>query len=488
MTNTRNRNQLTTNSAASRRARLPALPRVSTGNRDLDLLLEGLRERMEVREGERGNPFERVVTYRDLVDLGLTTQRSIPTVVPTTSTTPTNPTPPSGVGVPLSNGQVLSIDQFADMIRQTKLFADLMKSTNDATRFNDFPVRVRQELLSDLAEEARKRGAAIKRMEEKIQTATSSFAQQVTTITASVGSVAAGVRHLSFASASENRATAASVTQVTARLDDFDGGGATVEETLSAVADDVTGLEAKYTVKVTAGGAVAGFGLAATSNTAGASSAFIIQADKFAIVQSSYSGGLDTTPDVANVPFGVDATGVYVNAPLNVNGTSGINLYSSANIGKIKLDGSGNLLFQCTASNKKIGLVSTGGTGGFLVNDFTDSNVTGIEFKSPGGTQKAYMYIPNSGAFWLRSDNGDFDLWAGTLGANNLNLKMATVTFTGTQKLAKSSVDVDIRAVSSGSATGTAVLTGKAGSDTNSVWIEFRHNGTIYDILAWPRT
>ena len=65
---------------------------------------------------------------------------------------------------------------------------------------------------------------------------------------------------MQFASASLNRATAGLVTTITARLDNFSGrpGTATVESKMTAIADRATGLEAQYTLKVSAGGAMAG--------------------------------------------------------------------------------------------------------------------------------------------------------------------------------------------------------------------------------------
>lgn len=116
-----------------------------------------------------------------------------------------------------------------------------------------------------------------------------------------------------------DRAVAALVTTVQARLDNFDG-TASIEEAYLALADATDGLQAQYTVKVTAGGAVAGFGLAASSPTGGTpSSAFIVSADKFAVVSPTYNGGLTNSPSLSNIPFGVDANGVYINGTVRIN-------------------------------------------------------------------------------------------------------------------------------------------------------------------------
>jgi len=52
-------------------ARLPGLQAVRTGQPSLDRFLEAVRERLEVREGARGDPLEAAVTWRDLRTLGI---------------------------------------------------------------------------------------------------------------------------------------------------------------------------------------------------------------------------------------------------------------------------------------------------------------------------------------------------------------------------------------------------------------------------------
>jgi hypothetical protein len=316
----------------------------------------------------------------------------------------------------------------------------------------------------------------------------------VTELQASVATAAAGVRQVSAASASANRAVATSVTQVTARLDNFSGGApgtATVETKMTAIADRATGLEAKYTVKVTAGGAMAGFGLAASDNTAGSAvSAFIIQADKFAIVDSSYAGGLDTTPDVTAVPFGVDASGVYVNAPLNVNGTTGINLRSGGtNVGKIKLDASSNLIIQNTVSNKSILLTGATGLGGLEVDDYSTANTTLFHWYTPTGTKKLHISAPNTAgiATYVASWNGDLVVQAGTVGGNDMGLYAATFSFPGAAKMPTGTVTCAYNSsgAQTGAATATFSGTNKPGANTANTWWSIVLNGTTYYIPVW---
>ena len=72
------------------------------------------------------------------------------------------------------------------------------------------------------------------------------------------------------------------------RIDDI--GGVTMEQKFTAQATDIGDLESQYTVKIDANGAVAGFGLANTTTTAGNStSSFYVNADRFAILPNQAS-------------------------------------------------------------------------------------------------------------------------------------------------------------------------------------------------------
>lgn len=296
-------------------AKLPALAAVSTGNVALDRWVQAVTERLEVREGARGNPYERAVTVRELSDMGI----GRPGVGRTNRA---NIGPGGGAGVLVRGADgtyaTLSVDAFAEGIRGTKLYVELLRRLDDVARFDGVPEQVRSILLRDIAAEAAKRGADIQRLDNKLQTATQSLAYTVSEVTAAVQNAAAGVRDTTFASAEANRATAGKITQVQARLDDV--GGVTIEESMIATADRVDGLAGEYMVKINAGKAAAGFGLAASEDPTGATtSAFIVQADKFAVVTGGDVIADYNNPPANRIPFGVDASGVYINGQLRVN-------------------------------------------------------------------------------------------------------------------------------------------------------------------------
>ena len=296
---------------------LPALPPVNAQDPALRNWMSAVAERLEVREGTRGNRFERAVTLRELEDA----TKSLTDLA--VSKTPA----PGEVLIDLGGGltAAVAIDQFVAELKSTRLYTDLQRRLDDPNRFDDLAVEVRSILLKSIADEAAARGADIRRTETLIQDSNRSLAIAVEEVTAAVGTSAAGVRELTSAVATSTSATAVKVTQLESSLGNYyqDGtaGRAVLESTLTTQANFTTGLRAQYTLKVQAGGALAGFGIAATEINGTPSSAFIISADKFAIVAPNYSGGLTNAPDNNLVPFGVDADGIYMNTNVYVRGT-----------------------------------------------------------------------------------------------------------------------------------------------------------------------
>ena len=419
------------------KVKLPGLPRVSSGNAALDSWIQAVSERLEVREGARGNPYERVVTVRELTALGLdATQwgRKTGTAI-------------SGVMVQSPDGTFtrVPIDAFADEIRKTRLYRDLTLAIDDATRFDGVPDQVKAILLDNIADEAAKRGADIQRLDKKIQSTTESLAYTVQEVTAAVKGAAAGVRDVSYASANANAATAGKVTQVTARLDNFsDGtpGVATVEAKMTATASRVTGLAAEYMVKVSAGGAIAGFGLAASEDLTGTTeSSFMVMADTFSVV-APYNYVQNTTPGSPSlnqtwyntvalpdanhhvskrwngsawvtftpiVPFGVRASGVvYINADVEIDGV--MNFSQITGPTKPADGATKNIMYRQTTA-------PTGGT--YSTGDMwidTDSVPTAIAQWDGAAWALVSNYVNNTSQITDGANLGGTSVWSGVTG------------------------------------------------------------------------
>jgi hypothetical protein len=364
----------------TRQTQLPALSSVSTGNTTLDNWIRAVTEHLQVREGDRGSPDDRVVTLRDLKTLGLDT-----------SSWPTTGSPAGGILVRLPSGGYAQVpfSSFADSLRGTQLYADLIRNIDDPTRFEGLSSDIKNILLSSLADEAAARGAAITHTKEIIQSQTQSLAVQVDATTAALNKSVSGIREVTFATANDVTAQAGKITEITAGLDatsntlpttyptvaalksavptglagkyykvtnpvagqpvllfkwDAVNGTYTVAgkgniagltQSMIATADRDAGSEAQYTLKVTAGGKIAGFGLSATDPIAGGgTSAFIVNADKFALVTSTTSISDPTAPPTNLIPFGVDASGVYINGSIRVNsGGATIGSFGSGSAG-----------------------------------------------------------------------------------------------------------------------------------------------------------
>lgn len=327
---------------------LPGLGSVPSRAEDIPKWLGGVKETLEVWTGARGSKFDSVVTWRDLASMGIITGDFRGARFSTGR--PTGEIGTGGVLIQNGNGTYVqvSIEAFAEKIRNTGLYRDLNKRLNDPTRFDALPAAIRDILLKDIAAEARERGADIRRIETKIQEAGRSMAVLREEVTAAVDTAVAGVRTTAFAYAQPGRAAAGIATQVKARLDDVDGEGVTIEELMYGTAG-YDGVMGQYTVKIDANGALAGFGLTATNFDGTPDSAFIIRADRFAIVSPTYAGGMTLSPASSLIPFGVDASGVYINGSVRINSTSttldslandiGVNIASSSEFFKVDTAG-----------------------------------------------------------------------------------------------------------------------------------------------------
>jgi hypothetical protein len=369
------------------RAKLPALPAVAAQDLSLRNWINAVNERLEVREGSRGNPAERVVTQRELD--ALTSKVRVLQTSPTAA--------PGQTLVPIGGGMHAAIDiaAFADALRNTRLYRDLTSKIDDPTRFETLAAQTRDVLLGSIASEALKRGAEIRRTEVTLQTADASLALAVSEITAALGTSGAGIRTVEEAYATLNTAQAAKVTQLEASLGNYyaDGtaGRAVLEDTLLTDANRITGLQAQRTIKVSAGGAVAGIGLAATDPVAGTGdSAIIMVANKLAFVTPSAVIGTGvgeinpSSPDLSLIPFGVDASGVYINGQVRINASGPLlDSFSSGT------DGKSTFAAPVYKRSATALTAPTGGTFDFAANVLTPP--AGWSVSPPAGTDPIYV-------------------------------------------------------------------------------------------------
>ncbi len=115
-----------------------------------------------------------------------------------------------------------------------------------------------------------------------------------------------GARQSKLAESGAIKAAAVSLNTVSSAVD----GQAT---TIGVQASSINGLQAQYSVKIDNNGHVSGFGLSSVAVDGTPASAFVVRADKFAIVDpASTANNLTNTPSAASIPFLVTGGAVYI--------------------------------------------------------------------------------------------------------------------------------------------------------------------------------
>ncbi len=160
--NERGRNHLAQGPNASQPAQLPGIPALPLSvDPSIRRFLEAVKEHLEVRAGARGNPYEQVVTKRDLLAAGLSVNASL------------SGQRGGGVGSSLmmqrpdGSYATMTVDEFAAELFNSKLYKDLITRLDDPSRFDNFPQEVRDALANSIAAEAAARGADIRSTETK---------------------------------------------------------------------------------------------------------------------------------------------------------------------------------------------------------------------------------------------------------------------------------------------------------------------------------
>lgn len=153
---------------------------------------------------------------------------------------------------------------------------------------------------------------------------------------ARIAANAAAIVSEATARANADTANATATQQVQARLDTGDFAAVKAESSVNA--SKVTGLEAKYTVKIDNNGYVTGFGLASTANDAVPFSEFAVRADNFYIASPSGPGIAPSLPFIVRTtPTTINGVtvpvGVYITDGFIQNGT-----ITNAKIGNAAID------------------------------------------------------------------------------------------------------------------------------------------------------
>jgi uncharacterized coiled-coil protein SlyX len=174
-------------------------------------------------------------------------------------------------------------------------------------------------------------GASITSLQSGLSTANTNIAGLQSTTSANASNISSLTTRVTNAEGSIT-AQASSINTLTTTVS---GQSATIQTNTSSI----NGLNAKYVVKIDNNGAVAGYGLASTANSAGnIVSEFIVNADRFAILKTASDTGTPQVPFIVTtstqVINGVSVPpGVYIEDAFIRNGT-----ITNAKIGNAAID------------------------------------------------------------------------------------------------------------------------------------------------------
>lgn len=148
-----------------------------------------------------------------------------------------------------------------------------------------------------------------------------------TSLASAVASNTSSITDINYISASSNSAAAVAIDSLDSTVD-----GHTL--TISNQATSINGLEGQYSVKIDNNDHVSGFGLSSSAVDGTPTSAFIVRADKFAIIDpADTSTGLTNSPPADTVPFFIDNGNTYIKTAMIEDASIG-----TAKIGTINAD------------------------------------------------------------------------------------------------------------------------------------------------------
>lgn len=274
-------------------------------------LLDSLRENIDGLKGNRGDPLDRAITPRDLLDMGLAkrlggiAQRLIAGANLVASDAPQNMTiPPRPANFTAVGGLAhvhLTWDSARDAFGNyayTAIYRHTADNLADAVQiaqtsggfiYSDHDVHygVTYYYWIRFVSTAEVRGP----FNSSVGTSAHLSEDPGELLDRLNGEITATQLHTSLNDRIDlidapSTGLVTSVTQIASRLNDVDGSGVSLEARFEADASDINSLYGQYTVKIDVDGFVSGFGLASTST----SSEFLIRASRFAVGSPGLSG------------------------------------------------------------------------------------------------------------------------------------------------------------------------------------------------------
>lgn len=290
---------------------LPGIPLASLDaiqDENTRQVLRAIVDGWHVRNGSSGDGKSRFVTASEFGDLS--------GIVGSLGKSLSSVQQEQATGKPMTTAQI------------SRIITDLQASVMESQLFKELGDRItliNQDFLDGLAAEAIARQAAITTEATTRQTADTSLAQQITTITAAVNSNAAAIQTEITARANGDNAVTnyvnTQLTTVNGNLSALQTQQTTTANNVAALSSSVSTLQvtvgqntsaiqteattranadndmyAKYSVKIDQNGYVSGYGLMSTANNSTPYSEFIVRANSFAIGSPSGPGITPVVP------------------------------------------------------------------------------------------------------------------------------------------------------------------------------------------------
>lgn len=308
-------------------SKVPSIPDISSA--DATEILQAIKMVIDLREGRSGDKLDKVVTFRDLARLGVAKDpagevteategelaaEGIPLMPPSSTTDGYNPltdlTPPPAPGSITAVGSIGVIYvSWDEPGYRNHSYAEVWRSTTDNLGDAQLIGTTDTQFFFDSIGEDQKGYYWIRNVSQADQKGP--YSSQYGTAVASIdpqkliNAIAGQVNESSLA-----RSLASRIERIEGNVDVVGSvqNALAVEKTVRETADGQ--LFAQYTIKIDQNGHVSGFGLASETVDGTTESAFIIRADKFAIVNPSSTGdSLTNSPSTDSVPFAIDSQG-----------------------------------------------------------------------------------------------------------------------------------------------------------------------------------
>lgn len=298
--------------------------------------LEAIAEAVEIRLGRRGDPVDRAITLRELIATGLALElRGNPFdpnnpeagpgfIDPERPTVTDVPLRPTGFTASGAYSQILLFWDFPNYSKhsQTEIWSHPTNSLGDATLTG---VDTGRAFIDPV-------GSGVQRFYWIRHVNTAGTFGPWNSTTGTQAATATDVAHqlavLGGAITASQLATSlatpignlpANTNQTIATTNGTVSGiNTTVGSHTTSIQEQTTsigGLEAQYSVKIDNNGHVSGFGLSSVVVDGTPTSAFIIRADKFAVIDPANTTiGLTNSPPAATIPFFIDGGVTYIKA------------------------------------------------------------------------------------------------------------------------------------------------------------------------------